>query len=77
MLCHVGEYGIQGSNTQGVVVGDGNMVLAVLLGGKSNMTSGLPAGLVTVFLKGFYKLLSINIAREFHKANVSSRVTCI
>lgn len=63
----------QSTDLDGIVIGDGNMMLSVLLGGKPYMAPRLPARSISVRLEVFDQLLTADIPGHSHAAITSSR----
>jgi hypothetical protein len=49
MVRDIGKNPRKGSDTESFVIGNGEMMLTVLLGGKAKVAAGLPGNLVTPF----------------------------
>ena len=61
------------AHADGMMMGHGDMELAVKLGGEADMGTVLPDAFVTEHPQGFDQVRSRDIPRGFHAARTSSR----
>ena len=73
MLSHVTEETRQRPNPQGGMAGDGDMVLALLEGGKSDVTTGLTGDPVAEIGEGPREIVPRDVPRKPQALITSSR----
>lgn len=73
MSGHIGENGREGTDAQRSMLGNREVMLAMLECGESEVTAGLTGDRVTELAKGLIEIASGQIAGKPHTAITSSR----
>ena len=66
----------EGADLDRIVMGHDLMALAALLGRHSKMRAALPTGPIAERLLRLDQLRAGDVARQFHRARISSRTKC-
>ena len=73
MSGHVLEHAMQQPHFQRAMIGNGDMMFAVALGGHLNVRPGLPSGFVAEATERTDKFATVAVAGNFHAVKTSSR----